>query len=68
LDGAAARRKISRLHGKLCARRIPGALALESTMKPAENTRFDRLYQRHLRALKLQGTLRYFQERRLLRD
>jgi hypothetical protein len=37
-------------------------------MKPAENTRFDRLYQRHLRALKLQGTLRYFQERRLLRD
>jgi integrase len=55
LDGAAARRKISRLHGKLCARPIPGALAWESTMKPAEKIRFDRLYPLHLRALRLQG-------------
>ena len=34
---------------------IPGRIAKEFTMNSAEKIRFDRLYRRHLRALKLQG-------------
>jgi integrase len=34
---------------------IPGMITKEFTMNPTEKARFDRLYQRHLRALKLQG-------------
>ncbi len=55
LDEAATRRKKDEFMYKLLACLIPGTIIEEFTMKRSEQTRFDTLYRRHLRALKLQG-------------
>jgi integrase/recombinase XerD len=55
LDEAAARQKKSGSRVKLRLCPIPGGTTEELTMKASEQTRFDKLYKCHLRALKLQG-------------
>jgi hypothetical protein len=55
LDEAATRQKSLEFVYNSIACPIPGTIAQESTMNSADQTRFDGLYRRHLRALKLQG-------------
>jgi integrase len=55
LDEAATRQKKIKITYKLLINPIPGSITEEFIMKPSEQTRFDGLYKKHLRALKLQG-------------
>jgi hypothetical protein len=55
LDEAATRQKRSASSLKLLFCPIVGRTTEELTVEASEQTRFDKLYKRHLRALKLQG-------------
>lgn len=55
LDEAASRRKPASFSVTFIACPIPGLNAMEFIMEPKEQARFDTLYRRHVRALKLRG-------------